>query len=301
MRSAAQMHTPAVVAKAAASRRARLDGVVAALHADYMAGASFYALEKKHGRNRRVIRELFQVRGLYIRPFDQPAGMRREKGAFVAATPLTAEQLDALIARATRIGVPAELKNEWRDWPLPRRVAFIARLRARVGPPDTREAGPFSENVTPFAYGTPAAHAIAAALNTGRTSRTAGTKLKPASQGVIWRGQLWFWADKIGYARGPWSKAEGRPALHHVIWSETHGRAIPPGHVIRFADGNPNNLAPENLVLATRNDLARENQATALLRQARERTRVLLARSQDNSPTPDHDLLDSLSRSRAAR
>ena len=42
--------------------------------------------------------------------------------------------------------------------------------------------------------------------------------------------------------------------LHVVVFEKEHGR-VPNGHVIIFADGNKQNVAPENLILVTRAEL----------------------------------------------
>jgi hypothetical protein len=176
------------------------------------------------------------------------------------------------------------LKFEWRRWSLERRGWFIARLRKKLGiagAPTT----PLSDNVEAFDYAHPRAHAIARKMNAGRNSRIACALIHINSQGLIYKGSLYFWAADGGGGRtgayyiGPWRPGTGRPSLHHVIWQETHG-PVPKGHVIRFVDGNLNNLDPANFALATRNDVARENQAAALARKSREITAILLNRHQ---------------------
>lgn len=42
---------------------------------------------------------------------------------------------------------------------------------------------------------------------------------------------------------------------HRMVWEELHG-PIPPGHAVIFGDGNKRNLAPENLLLVSRSELA---------------------------------------------
>lgn len=39
---------------------------------------------------------------------------------------------------------------------------------------------------------------------------------------------------------------------HALIWEKHHGKPVPKGSIIRFADGNQRNFNPENLVLVTR-------------------------------------------------
>jgi hypothetical protein len=40
--------------------------------------------------------------------------------------------------------------------------------------------------------------------------------------------------------------------VHYVVWSKHNGKPVPNGHVIRFIDGNFQNLAIENLALVTK-------------------------------------------------
>lgn len=46
-----------------------------------------------------------------------------------------------------------------------------------------------------------------------------------------------------------------RPA-HHLAWEQAHGQPLPPGHVVRFNDGNPSNLHPDNLSAISRTKLS---------------------------------------------
>lgn len=260
---------------------------VARIYADYASGLSLAKCGRIHGRDRASIRELFERRGLEVRAPGK-MGARLPNGQVAAVVPKTQAELEALIERATGMKVPEELRAEWRHWALERRGDFIARLRARLNPPGQRPGLPFSANVAPFDYGTPAAWEILRRENAGLGSREWKVRICPVSQGVIFRGQLWFWCDKTGYMRGVWRPADGRPSLHHVLWREKTGRALRPDRVVRFSDGNPNNLAPENLAEWTRNELVRESQARTLQRKSRERTEILLARSQ-NPRKEQHD------------
>ncbi len=47
---------------------------------------------------------------------------------------------------------------------------------------------------------------------------------------------------------------------HVVIWERHHGRPVPPGMVVRFADCDKMNFEPENLILITRAENLRLNQ-----------------------------------------
>ncbi len=284
------------------ARRARLDGLAAQMHAEYEAGASLNALGRTYGRTRESVRALFVARGLAVRPMKSPP-RHLPNGQIAPLVPLTRQEIAALIARTTKMLVPPEIRIEWRSWPLARRGEFIAALRAHLATGLDRPAAPFSANVSPFDYATPAAQAIAAVANLGKPSRHRGVRLSIGSQGVIHEGRLWFWvADGGGattgaYYAGPWTREHGRPALHRTIWQQAHGRLVPAGHVVRHRDGNLNNLSPENLVLATRNDVVRENQAKAHAAKSRARTALLLARAQQPKK---HDLLTALRRKKRA-
>lgn len=286
-------NTAAGIARRAAAHRAVLDALVAKMHADYMRPMSLHDVGKKYDRTHSCVRELFERRGLFVRPFKKIP--RQANGSPMPHVPFTPAQIDAMIAQATRFAVPVELKFEWRSWSLARRGDFIARLRAKIKRIWDRPDRPFSSNVEPFDYASPRAHAIAKKVNAGLDARQRWQTIKILSQGVIYQEQLWFWSAKAGYCLGAWLEEDGRPQLHRHIFAEHNRRVLGDGDVIRHADGNPNNLSPANLVLATRNDVARENQAAALARKSRERTALILHRSQK---THRHDLSDTLLASR---
>jgi hypothetical protein len=209
-------------------------------------------------------------------PYDRNK-TRTSLGRFASTLqPLTPEAINKLIAGATRLAVPAALKREWRGWPMERRGEFISRLRKKLRLPTDRPNTPFSSNVEPFDYTSPRANQIMNRKNAGRGSKYFAVKMDIKSQGVIYRDELWFWSHKTGYQLGPWTPERGRPCLHHHIWRETHGRPVPAGMVLVFKDGNRNNLSPDNLAPATKNDICRQNQAAALTRSSRERTALLL-------------------------
>jgi len=52
----------------------------------------------------------------------------------------------------------------------------------------------------------------------------------------------------------------GRRQKHRVVWEQAHG-PIPPGHCVKFKDGNPQNCSLDNLYLVSRADHARETRA----------------------------------------
>lgn len=293
-------HPEEVYQRIATTRRAHLDALIHEMHADYMRPMSLNAVAKKYGLTRHCVRERFASRGLILRKAQRDP-QRLANGQIAAYVPKTEREITAIIARAKTFSVPLELKFEWRSWSLERRGEFVRRLRACLNPPGPMPTGPFSANVEPFAYGHPRAHAIAEKANAGQPSRNHKVFMMISSQGVIYRDTLYFWAADGGggttgaYYVGPWRPGIGRPALHKIIWQEANGRPVPKGHVIRFVDGNHNNLVAENLTLCTRNEVARENQAKALTRKSRALTALLLRRSQSTDKTHDTTTLAALS------
>lgn len=237
---------------------------VKAMWADYQTGMSAAAVERKHGVSKKGLGKVFRRRGYQLRPV--PPIARQPNGAPVRQPLKTPAQLAALIAGATRLTVPAPLKNEWRNWwTMAKKKSFVRQLRASLERRGHKFApkGRPSANVQPFDYFTPAARAIAKAANVGRTSQTKAMHMRPASQGMIYRGELWFWAHD-GYQRqlfGHESEGRGghRPFLHRHIYEQSHG-PIPYGFTVIFLDGNKNNFDPKNLALRSMADCARINQ-----------------------------------------
>ena len=271
--------------------------IVQAMYAEYMAGITFAETERRHGRRKGTARVLFVGRGLPLRESEGLPVARRADGSFAPFVPLTEDEIEELVAGATKLAIPERLRLEWRKWPLERRGDFIARVRARLKDPGDRPELPFSSNVEPFDYATPKAWEMIRARNAGLSSKHWKTMLKVPSQGVIWDGRFWFWARKEShYYEGiAWRLYGERPALHRTIWESIHG-PIPPLGVVRCADGNPNNLDPSNLVLTDRNELCRENQARALTEKSRDLTTILLNRHQSNTPHAHPDTLQVLAR-----
>jgi len=203
----------------------------------------------------------------------------------------TPAQLERIINQATGIKIPSELLVEWRKWTLEKRAWFISRLRARIQTRADRPTTPFSSNVVPFEYGTPAAWKIMEEMNRGIGSREWKVKINLTSQGVIYQDRLWFWTFKFGYCSGQWRPSGPRAVLHHRIWEEHTGSRVPAGSVLRFIDGNQNNLIFENLRLEIRNELLRGNQAVALTRKSREMTGLLLKQSKKGNT---HDSISTV-------
>lgn len=271
------------------------DALVAAMHADYQKNMTLAEVERKYNRARSTARELFLSRGLAIRePGPNAWRNHRADGTWEALPPKTPEEIDALIAAATRLVTPPEIQVEWRKWPLEKRAYFIRSVRARIADPHDVPNRPFSPNLTYFDYGTEAAWDIVRQANHGLTSRDAVMSIKLVSEGVIWNGKLWFWVRKGGYYMEgvQWRPDRPRQILTRVIYESVHG-PLPPGSVVRVIDGNPNNLDPSNLTVASKDDVCRENQAKALILKSRKRTSALL--SAHLQPNQNHALAQHLS------
>lgn len=271
-------------------RRGVPDEVVAAMHADYMRGMSLNAVGRKYDRHRASVRSLFKKRGYTVKPptMKMPKHIS-PTGQFLPAPPLTTKEIKALIAKATKLTIPDELKVEWRKWSLERRADFIRRVKAKLGIAGMPKT-PHSANVEPFDYGSERAWEICRKLNAGLGSRQWVVKMNLISEGMIWNGRLFFFCGAdTGYCVGPWRPETGRPELHRVIYAHHHGVTLTPDDRIRFADGNPNNFDPANLVRMTANDVCRENQAAALAKKSRAITAVLLNRAQSKETTHDRN------------
>jgi hypothetical protein len=272
------------------------DSVVAAMHAEYEAGASLSEVARRHGRVAGTVRGLFELRGLEIRPSNVSERQFGRNGCFLPYPPHTRAEIRKIILEATQICIPKELKVEWRSWDLKKRAWFIRELRKRLPCRANRPEGPFSANVEPFDYGSARAWEIIDRLNHGLPSWKWKVKMNLTSQGVIYKDRLWFWGHKFGYVSGPWSKDGGRPALHHVLWEEHTGAAVPTGHVIRFVDGNQNNLTVKNMRLETRNDLVRQTQAKSLTKKSRELTQLLIDQTRKGTRHERINIVNTLRR-----
>lgn len=274
--------------------------VVQAMHAEFLATQSLAAVGRKFGRSSRAVSQMLAKHGLYQPKPPTRTGAARDPrtNKFIPGAPLTDAQIVALIAAEKTFRIPRALRAEWRDKPMERKAWIIGLLREKFrNPKRDRPTTPFSANVEPFDYATPRAWEIIHRTNEGVPSRYWSVRLFPNSWGVIWREQLWFWcpyshaSGRSGsYQAGKFVRGQGRPQLHHAIWREAHGAPVPPGHVVRFIDGNPNNLAPQNLTLATKNDVVRETQAHALKKKSRRLTAALLQRHEKRDENEHHPL-----------
>lgn len=277
-------------------RRIPMD-LISAMHAEYLAGATFAELERKHKRSKSTVRDLFVSRGLYVRP-PAPNAWRKHRadGSWERKDPATDEEITAAIKAATKLVIPESLKLDWRHWDLARRGEFIRRLKAHLNHPRSTPSGPYSSNVQPFDYTSPAAWAMLTAANSGRGSRSWALKMDIGSEGVIYEGRLWFWNQKMnGYmSRNHPDGGTYWLALHRHIYTTKVG-PIPTDMTVRFRDRNQNNFLPSNLYLCPKQEVCRENQHRALNRKSAERAAAIL--NLHNQPRKSHVIARSLSQS----
>ena len=276
------------------------DSFIDPLIQEYKAGTSLASLARKCRKERRTLRGIFQRRGVHIRPVPYTI-KRGYSGQFAPAKPLTTAQLDKLIAGLTRVCVPESLKREWRLWPMSKRMWFIRRAFERF--PSDRPAGPLSPGMKFFDYGTPEAREIIDRKNWGRNSRNKRASIKPCSQGIIFEGELYFWMTRRGESRaayfvGSWKPGIGRPSLHQTLWQRYNGRKQRENETVIFKDGNKNNFRPENLVLRSRADCARQNISIWRLKRSRENTALLLKRSTRHDHDSSSSTIHRLARNR---
>jgi hypothetical protein len=268
------------------------DELIHSMFSDYEGGLSLSEVGRRHGRNRKSIPEVFLKRGIALRPCPhRQLATDPRTGCFLPKKRHTKRQIDAYVNTLDSVRIPDGLRWEWRLWPMPRRLDFIARVRARLDNPYERPSGPFSHNVIPWAYG----HPLAMKLAYQDSSQKSKSKVKLTSQGVIWQGKLFYWSGKTGsYTEGcGWTPEYGRPQLHHVIWEKHNGRPVPPKYTVIFRDGNKNNLTPRNLALRSMNECARINQAAWLNKRSRESTALLL-RQHQKGKTHEHNMFDQI-------
>lgn len=221
---------------------------------------SLAALGKKYGRGRSTIREIFVRRKLFVRPLEIEV-KRLPNGSFQPIRQPTAKEIEAKIRTMCFIKVPEDYRILWRKWPTEKRRAFVHRLREHLKSPLDRPTGQYSFNVEPFDYFSDRAQKIAKIKNAGRPSNQWAIHLKLKSEGVIYKGELYFWSSKCGgyYSGGTWTPENGRPALHHLIWEEWNKCTVPAHCTVICKDGNKNNLGIENLTLRSKAECARMN------------------------------------------
>lgn len=301
--SAFHRHGLAVRARHDFPHRKRVpDERVAEMYARYQTGLTLAAVSRLYGCTGSALREVFMRRGLPVRETPVARRAHDANGCFLPHPPIAPEAIVEHILNATALKIPAALRLEWRKWPLAKRAYFVARVRARIARSNAMPATPLSENVETFHYGSPRAWKILEQLNNGRSSQAWRCKMDLCSEGLIWAGKLWFWSQKTNaYVGGPYRAGTGRPILHRAIYQAFHKVTLRPRDVVRFKDGNVNNLHPDNLVLADRNDVCRENQAVAIVAKSRAITLTLLKRSQKKESPHAEDTIHALRARKNAR
>lgn len=170
------------------------------------------------------------------------------------------DALTLILARHGKLTVPRELMHWWnKHWSLDRRMEIAARLKAAMqavgweGMPQSACSG----NVEPFGYGSARAHAIANAAG--------GTKLHVGSEGMIWKGRLWYWSAgerhyRTRNAAEHYACGKGViEILSRVIYEDHHGVKLSREDVIRLKDGNPNNLDPANMERTSMREMGPRN------------------------------------------
>ncbi len=246
---------------------------VRAMHRAHLAGERWVDIAKRFlgAEKGHVARNACTQRGFAVRL--TPGG-----GRFAAYTPATAEEIEQAIQSCTKLRIPDALRNDWRDWTLAQKADVVARMKAVIGWRDPRPQGEFSDGVTPWEFGTPAAHEIADLANTGKPSQQHIFQIRLRAVGVIFEGQLYHWNTGTGaYECSRALHGDQQLSLHRMIW-ERHYGPVSSGQVVRHIDGNKNNFDISNLTLMDRNAVARENQAAHLLRKGRAMTDALLRR-----------------------
>jgi hypothetical protein len=245
----------------------------------YVSGHNFNAVARMAGcmkgkKPGSVVRQAFVKRGL-------PLISRPNTGCFQRGPVYSFEQIREIIAAEVdgRMAVPVKLRQHWRQLDLDGRRAFVQIMKDSSGWADPRPQTAYSANVIPFEFGTPAAHQIAAALNAGRPSRRLAVQITPPSVGVIYEGELWHWTGKCnGYQQTRFLRNKARPMLHRHIYEQAHGVELDGNTVIRFVDGNANNLDPANLYAEHRESMLRTNQAGSLRRKGARKMELLLSK-----------------------
>lgn len=85
----------------------------------------------------------------------------------------------------------------------------------------------------------------------------------PLNRKPLWSERIepkWGYIEMKVPERNPYTKAQARYKCKHVwIWEQEHG-PVPKGYVVAFVDGNPLNVALDNLMLSSRAELLRMNQ-----------------------------------------
>lgn len=85
------------------------------------------------------------------------------------------------------------------------------------------------------------------------------TQFRPGNMPQTWKPVGTETVRSDGYTWVKVAEPKKWREKHRLIWEAVHG-PIPKGHALLFADGNPQHIELDNLILATRGQLARMNQ-----------------------------------------
>ena len=101
--------------------------------------------------------------------------------------------------------------------------------------------------------------------------RSAATQFKPGARPHTWVPIGTEVVDSYGYRKrkvrddAPTGrKYRNWKFVHILVWEEANSQELPKGHVVRFKDGDPANLSPENLVAVSRAENAVINRRLAM-------------------------------------
>ena len=91
-------------------------------------------------------------------------------------------------------------------------------------------------------------HPLAGAKSANKTS------FKPGQRPVNWRPVGSERVSKDGIIEVKIAEPRKWQSKHSVVWEQHHGRKVPPGHIVMFADGDRKNFDIDNLVLVSRRE-----------------------------------------------
>ena len=101
--------------------------------------------------------------------------------------------------------------------------------------------------------------------------RSVETRFKPGARPHTWAPIGTEIVDSYGYRKR--KVRDDEPAgrtyrnwkfVHIIVWEEASGCELPKGQIVRFKDGDPENLSPENLVAVSRAENAVINRWLAM-------------------------------------
>lgn len=138
--------------------------------------------------------------------------------------------------------------------------AIIKGMRKSAEYMDTKP-GSFDKGLTPWNKG----------ISWDSGGRSAETRFKSGQTPTNWKPVGTEVIDTYGYRRRKIKDdaPKGRSYrnwrfVHILVWEKHHGRELPKGHIVRFKDGDIDNLDPDNLVAVTRAENAVINRWIAM-------------------------------------